>query len=78
MSMEKREPYRGYYFRILTSQGPDARAAERTQLYRQRLHDRRIRFSGFPGGIRGSPAFRPSLWIMMGSSIRNVTWALKR
>jgi hypothetical protein len=25
MSMEKREPYRGYYFRILTAQGPDAR-----------------------------------------------------
>jgi len=25
MSMEKREPYRGYYFRILTEQGPDAR-----------------------------------------------------
>ncbi len=24
MSMEKREPYRGYYFRILTAQGPDA------------------------------------------------------
>jgi len=25
MSIEKREPYRGYYFRILTAQGPDAR-----------------------------------------------------
>jgi hypothetical protein len=25
MSMEKREPYRGYYFRILTAQGPNAR-----------------------------------------------------
>lgn len=24
MSMEKREPYRGYYFRILSDQGPDA------------------------------------------------------
>jgi hypothetical protein len=24
MSMEKREPYRGYYFRILKAQGPDA------------------------------------------------------
>lgn len=24
MSMEDREPYRGYYFRILTAQGPDA------------------------------------------------------
>jgi hypothetical protein len=24
MSMEKKEPYRGYYFRILTAQGPDA------------------------------------------------------
>ena len=25
MSLEKREPYRGYYFRILTTQGPAAR-----------------------------------------------------
>ncbi len=25
MSMENHEPYRGYYFRILTAQGPDAR-----------------------------------------------------
>jgi len=27
MSMEKKEPYRGYYFRILTVQGPEARVA---------------------------------------------------
>jgi hypothetical protein len=25
MSLDKREPYRGYYFRILTAQGPDAK-----------------------------------------------------
>ena len=46
-----REPYHGYYFRVLTRQG--SRVTRRPlQLCDQRQHDRRLRPGGLPGRVR--------------------------
>jgi hypothetical protein len=41
------DPYRGYYFRVLTQSGQE-RARRRLQLYHQRPHDRRFAMVAYP------------------------------
>ena len=48
-------PYHGYYYKILTAQGP-TRTRRRHRLYRQGSDDRRLRAGGLSGGIRHVPA----------------------
>ena len=46
-----RAPFHGYYYKILTRQGPNAQG-RRHGLYRARPHDRRLRAGGLSGRVR--------------------------